>query len=377
MRCAFPRFLMNRLSFLRCVAVGSLLAGVAAHATPYGLFRVHLEAGPSLWFRTRVIYGANPAVNPALAAKTDRFYDDGYNRVDASGNLGDSGVGPLASRTGYFGFINDNQVDLRAGTLALHRTGLGEGIYRSVDDGVKRPSWHVNLRISLGDVTPDRRDWGGEVGLEWARFSDSATGPVAANLQVTTDSYPLGGVVPQRAPYSGRYSPLPGDQRIGDVPTRSASSVAGTLNGRQSFNASTTVVRFGGWWELSRSSVVEPEDEEQRWSVFLRGGPALVITRARFAVDETPAAPGLAAGPRVVASASRRDRDWGWYLGAQARRNFTERFSLLAGGDFLKGPRVTVSQGERFARLDLGRAFILRLSLEYAFDRRDEKEQKP
>jgi hypothetical protein len=77
-----------------------------------------------------------------------------------------------------------------------------------------------------------------------------------------------------------------------------------------------------------------------------------------------------------VATASRRENDWGWYAGAQARRTFSERVSLLAGGDFLRGPRVTASQGERFARLDLSHTFIFRLSLEIALDRRNEKEKE-
>lgn len=118
-------------SFLPLVALALPGFPAAATAADPAAFRWHVEAGPSLWLNTRVTFGANAGADPAAGPKSDRFYDDGFNRVDASGNLGDGSFGPLASRTGYFGFSNDSQVDLRAGTLALRRVRLaGVTIWR-------------------------------------------------------------------------------------------------------------------------------------------------------------------------------------------------------------------------------------------------------
>jgi hypothetical protein len=150
----------------------------------------------------------------------------------------------LASRTGNFGFISDSQVDLKAGTLALHRTSALDGIYRDAGNTAERPSWQVNLRLSLADVKLNRRDWGAEAGLDWARFKDASIGS--------------GGGEPARAhrhlrprwrgaaacAVHGPFSPLPGDQRIGDTPTRSNATVAGSLNGSRSFSAKTTIFRL-------------------------------------------------------------------------------------------------------------------------------------
>ena len=52
---------------------------------------------------------AAPA-DPSTAPLTDRDYDDGFNRVDATNNLGDGPDGPLPSRTGYFAFERDGDV---------------------------------------------------------------------------------------------------------------------------------------------------------------------------------------------------------------------------------------------------------------------------
>ena len=99
-----------------------LLAGSTLGAAEPAAFRWHLDVGPTYLTRTRLTYGANASVDPSTAAKTDRTYDDGFNKVDASGNLGDGTATGLASRTGNFGFISDSQVDLKAGTLTRQTT---------------------------------------------------------------------------------------------------------------------------------------------------------------------------------------------------------------------------------------------------------------
>ena len=359
-------FSSHRLAVL--LVLGSGASVVAAESTT---FRWRLEAGPSIWLKTKVAYGATSSSDPAATAKTDRFYDDGFNRVDSSGNLGDGAFGPLASRTGYFGFTSDSQVDLRAGTLALRRTTAGEGLYRDSGDIAERPSWHVGIRLSMVEMKPDRRDWGLEVAVDWARFRDSSSGPVSANVRVLTDTYLLGGVVPQRAPYSGRFSPLPGDQRIGDTPARAVTQVAGTVNGTRSFTGKAAVYRAGFWWELLPSSATPPDREAHRWSVFLRGGAALIHASASFAVDEQAAAPGLQPGVRVAAAGSRRKVDLGYFLGAQVRRSFSPQWALLAGADFLGGYKLKAAQGDRYALLDLSRVWMLSIGLEYAWDVRN------
>jgi hypothetical protein len=361
---------MKPSSSQRLAVLLALGCGVSAFAAESTLFRWRLEAGPSIWLKTRVAYGATASPDPAATAKTDRIYDDGFNRVDASGNLGDAGFGPLASRTGYFGFTSDSQVDLRAGTLALHRTTAGEGLYRDAGDTGNRPAWHAALRLSLSKTKPDRRDWGLEGAVDWARFRDRSSGPVSANVRVLTDTYPLGGVVPQRAPYSGRFSPLPGDQRIGDTPSRSVGPVAGTVNGTRAFDGRAVVLRGGFWWELVPSRTIEPRREGDRWSVFLRGGLALIRAKAAFSVDEQAQAPGLPPGPRVAAAGSRSRSDLGYFLGARARRSFSPQWALLAGADFLGGYQLRASQGDRYALLDLSRVWMLSLGLEYAWDAR-------
>jgi hypothetical protein len=358
-----PLVVMNlRSRLVRCSLLVAALSSVATAARP----RWHLEAGPSAWLGVDLSYGAKAAPDPSTAARTDRVYDDGFNRVDASGNLGDGASGPLASRTGYFGFNNDNQVNLQAGTLSLHRLQAADGVYARTSNPSNRPGVDVNLRASLASAAATH-DWGVELGADFARFRQNSSDPVSTDVRLLTDTYALGGVVPQRAPYAGRFSPLPGDQRIGDTPTRTITTPPGTVSGSRSFRARTTLVRLGGWYEVLPGG--SGSGELSHWSVLAHAGPALLRTRASFSVDEQVQAGGVSATSRLTADGSRSKTDWGAFGGLKARRSFGERCALQVWGDYLSGAKTTVSGGTRYAQLDLSSAWLLGLAVEVQFGR--------
>lgn len=338
-------------------------------AEPAG-FRWHLEAGPSLWLNTRVTFGAHASADPAAGPKTDRFYDDGFNRVDASGNLGDGSFGPLASRTGYFGFNNDSQVDLRAGTLALRRVRLAGGDYLSATPVTAQPAWHAALRVSLHRGAPVGRDWGVELGVDTVKLHAASSEALPAALRVLTDTYALGGVVPQRAPYSGRFTSIPGDQRIGDIPARSVSTGAGTLAGSRDFVARSTALQLGPWLEFGQARTQPAATERERWFLRLRGGVALLATRASFRTAEQVQAPGLTGAAPVSASAERRRSDWGAFAGLTLRRSFNPRVAAFAGVEALWGSRMTIAQADRYARLDLSKTMLVQFGLEIGLGER-------
>ena len=338
-------------------------------AEPAG-FRWHLEAGPSLWLNTRVTFGAHAGADPAAGPKSDRFYDDGFNRVDASGNLGDGSFGPLASRTGYFGFSNDSQVDLRAGTLALRRVRLAGGDYLSATPETEQPAWHAALRVSLRRGAPVGRDWGVELGFDTVKLHAASADGLPAALRVLTDTYALGGVVPQRAPYSGRFTSIPGDQRIGDTPARSVSTVAGTLAGSRDFAARSMALQLGPWLEFGQARTQPAATERERWFLRLRGGVARLATRASFRTAEQVQAPGLTGAAPVTASAERRRSDWGAFAGLTLRRSFNPRVAAFGGVEALWGSRMTIAQADRYARLDLSKTMLVQFGLEIGLGER-------
>lgn len=341
----------------------SLVAATVVAAAPRSLW--HVSAGPGYLLNAEVRYGANLAADPAATPKTDRFYDDGFNRVDASGNLGDSPGGPLSSRTGYFGYVRDSQIDLRAGTLALHQAQAAGGDYVPAVKPSGRPGLDLTLRRSLAraDAT---RDWGLELGVVFNQVKQGSNGPVDRNLRLLTDTYALGGVVPQRAPYTGRFTPLPGDQRIGDTPTRTVGTVAGTIGGSRSFDADVTIVRLGPWLSLTPDGAAGFPHERDRWSVHARGGVGLMAVKASFRTAEQIQVPTLGLSSTVNAGASRSRTDLCTFLGLRARRAFNDRWSAVAWGDFLQGSKMTLADTARYARIDTSRSYLVGIGIEYS-----------
>ena len=98
--------------------------------------RHHFGAGVPVWLKARGNITATRSTNPGAApgapatlaaGRVDRFYDDGFNRVNAAGNpaLGLGGT-PVTS---FFGDQADAQVAnaVGAGTLSLHSVQLNGG----------------------------------------------------------------------------------------------------------------------------------------------------------------------------------------------------------------------------------------------------------
>ena len=335
--------------------------------------RWYIEAGPSIWLNSTIIFGAkaNNKADPSLAPKSERYYDDGYNRVDASGNLGDGTGGTLPSRTGYFGFTNNNQVDLKAGVLSMHRSEAAEGAYQNVTSSAKQPSWQGTLRLVLGGETNGSREWGIEAGIDVTRHSFVSRENQPITVRVLTDQYQLGGVVPQPAIYQGAFSPTPGSQRIGDLPTRSINLRRGTVMGSRSISGNTQIVRLGGWWEILPPTQIPTDGNQSRWSLLARGGPALVLNKFNIQIQENISTPELGTSDRYSSSASQTSTHLGFYAGASLHFTLSSRWSLLARADYLQGPKLSIAVGElRSFTINQTQTIIFNLRLQRALGHR-------
>jgi hypothetical protein len=182
-------------------------------------------------------------VLPSLSSLTDRFYLNGYNRVDSSGNVGEGGAG-LPSRTGYFGFSTNSQVNLAAGTLAMNVLLPATNSYLASSGAQGDVSYELNytlLRLF---------DRGRKLGLELRGapigFEVNDNRQLARTVTLVSDTYKLGGVVPPVAPYSAGYAVIPFTPRIGDIPTRTLSEVSAAYTGSRRFQINGWLVRLGG-----------------------------------------------------------------------------------------------------------------------------------
>ena len=132
----------------------------------------------------------SPTVSPGLAiGGVDHFYDDGFVRVDGSGNFGGT--------TTFWGYQNASQV-VGAGLEfhAIQTTSLP-----SRSDNPQFGTELIYQRVFGALPNPLTGLWGLEAGFGYTRLD--LRSKRSGSVPVTTDTYPLGVVLPPVPPYNG------------------------------------------------------------------------------------------------------------------------------------------------------------------------------
>jgi hypothetical protein len=308
---------------LRLLPLLSLLAVASSlSAADYPWWRIH--AGYSRIQGVKVGSALSGTADPSTTALTDRFYDDGFNRVDASNNLGDGPGGTLGSRTGYFAFQRDNQVNLTAGTLTLNTLNLATSPADQARSTDASAGINVGLRLDLRRAAP-KWHWGLGADVDWqSRVHSLREYDEAVQARRLSDSYQLGGVVPQRAPYTGHFTPQPGDQRIGDMPSRAIATVDARVAGTQETRHKLTLGRLGVWCDRKLG---------ERFALSLDGGFAAAAIKADVIRTEILRTIDGVTSPRTAAL-SGSARPLGWYVGARAHLALSQSLGLAAAFSF-------------------------------------------
>ena len=164
--------------------------------------------------------GAHPAsAKPGAptGGAVDRTYDDGFNRVDASGNERNTTV--------YYGYRNDGQVG--AENLVLSASSApGNVAFSDVGEFIL-PSGFLEYRGSLGPLGK-KLDWGMVLGVGYQTAGGEESGTVVTDADRLEDRFSLNGFPPRdfpAAPYNGTAT---GDvPRIGSVPSRTQGTAPG------------------------------------------------------------------------------------------------------------------------------------------------------
>lgn len=292
--------------------------------------------------------------DPSTTPKTSRDYLDGFNRLDSSGNLGEGAPG-LPSRTSNFGFTSDSQVDLSRGTLALHTVGPGDTTYinRSSSHGRASPEFYYQVVRER----PDAWRWGLEARAGYVDLDYSSSAALSSTVRLLTDTYQLGGVVPQPAPYTGSFTVQPGTQRIGDIPTRSISSVTATVQGQRELSAKGWLLRAGVVWEPIHA---------ERFDLQVHGGPAALNLKGTLRLNDRWVATGQ---PTFGSSAAADRTKWltGGYAGATVHARLSDHWDILGGADFFSADTLSVHASTAAAYFKLSHAILANLGVAYRF----------
>jgi hypothetical protein len=352
---------MKNASLLLAGACALPLVASAQNLNDPAVSRHHFGASLPVWLNAKAKFTATRATNPGPAAGgvADRFYDDGYNRVDATGNAPVILGGPPS--TSFFGYASDAQVVnvVGAGTLDLHSVQLNGGDYTRNLNNQPFPGVDFFYRYDWKAGDKWRMSW--ELGAAYHCFKWGQNGAPNATVNLLTDVFQLGGVAlfPGAAPYSGPAVALPGSPVIGSTPGRTEATTAAAVTGPRNLELHAFQFRVGPALDWV------PND---KWSVGVQGGLAVGVgfSKLSFAEQLTVTAPNIAA-----INQSGRSTDahcWaGLFSAVRVSRQLTEHWSTHVEVRHLLTDKVRHNGPTRSAEINLAEGLGVAAGLSYRF----------
>ena len=301
-------------------------------------------------------FGGFPAATdpgPSSGAKENRNYDNGYNRVDITGNDHQPG---FPDTTWNWGFQGGSSV--QGNSIVLHSASSpANAVSKNNDDGVnhgfeisyqrelkRAEKWRGGLEVAFGFTTLSIRD--SRVLRNEANLITD-TFPVPGGVE-TIPGYPFG----PNDSYSGSYatpgalldSSLDPGQRV-----RSTVSSITTITGERRLDANLYLIRLGPYVEFPLTEKV---------ALFVNAGLNLAIGDSTFTYTETVAYNGATRAMRS-ASGSQLDVLVGGYAGGGFSYAFNEKWGVFAGAQFQTAGRSFNHQGGKESVLDMGQTVVV------------------
>ncbi|TAL06075.1 MAG: hypothetical protein EPO07_02500 [Verrucomicrobia bacterium] len=295
---------------------------------------------------------------PDTGSTEERFYDNGYNRVDSSTNN--------FGYTRYWGYssgtVSNNQIVMEVSTSPTNGISPGNdaGLNHGFEIGysrefLRREKYRAGLDTAFGFTTLEVDD---------TRTLQNVVNRVVDVFQVPNQVF----VVPP-PPYNGSYDtpgPVIGSNPLEDPSARRVViAQAATITGRRQLNANIFMIRVGPYLEI-------PLDKEEKYAFTLNGGLNLVIGDLDFRYTETVdiAGAGSIVGPGSQSRAARgaqTDFLVGAYVGGQFSYAIDENWGVFAGAQFQTAGRAVNSKGGKEAVLDMGQTVVVQVGVSYSF----------
>jgi hypothetical protein len=345
---------MSMNSIIRMGWAGAgLAAGVACFAqqgpevpTPATRFGLSYRAGFNVKARFADVGGFARRTDPgaAIGGGLDRNYDDGYNRVDSSGNAG--------GLTWNWGYNDPGQIPGND-TVVLHSSTSGS--IATATDGDPQHGLELSFNHRLGHIAGCA--WGIEAAFNYTDLSARQSGSLGATVSRLGDAYALGGVLPPVAPYAGTFGNA--GPMIGDAPTRTIETVANgaTIDGARSLEGTIYGWRLGPYLDIRLA---------QRLRLSLSAGLALAVVDSEFRFDETVTIPTVGVDRRMGAGGE-SDLLVGVFAGGTLAYDLSQAVSVFVGAQYQNLGRFEQSAAGKQAEWDLRDSIFFHAGLGVSF----------
>ena len=327
----------------------SLLSTASAFAQNQSLaFTGGVLLNTSVQFRGLGRHASTSQPGPATGGAIDRTYDNGYNRVDATGNAGDTTV--------HYGYRSTSQIGI--GGLALTSASADGSV--SIDDTSDfiDPSANLEYRGSLGNW--GEADWGVILGIGYQAVDGEASGSFVTDASVIEDHFSLGTTAREDmpiGPYAGTASGTA--PRIGSIPSRNLRTAAGSrlLNGSWEFTSELIPVTGGIYLETQIAG---------RLNAIVSAGMLAMFVNAELRYQETSTIGVL---PSVTSRAADGTNDFilGGFVQLGVDWALWEKASIVAGARWQPTESFSHSVEGRTAELDFTTAFAVHAGFSLRF----------
>jgi hypothetical protein len=276
------------------------------------------------------------------------IYDDGYVRVDNTGNAG--------GLTGYWGYNNASQYDASTRTLLMHSTSAFNAAGASTEESEPQPGFDLAYGGNLWHWAGGRLGWELGFGLVPIQIKGNLNTSATVDLLSRTFHVPDGVDLPG-APYQGGVSGE-GEPVIQSDPTSQTSQTLtdGTVSGLHTVDVTLYTLRLGPslYWDLS-----------QRIALSVGAGPAVGVVDGNFKYDDLISAGGVSS--HDIGSVNTTELVYGGYVNATLMYHVQPDADIYVGVEYMPLGNVSFSSSGRSSELKLGGQIYLSAGINWPF----------
>jgi hypothetical protein len=304
---------------------------------PINRFRLGYRLGFNINAKFKNVAGLTQVNDPGQAVSgANHNYDDGYNRVDRTGNNHGETVA-----TWNWGYEHSGQV--QGTTFIFMHSSSASAETVSERDGDPQMGLELSYNRQLGRI--GKCFWGLEGAFNYTDVSIRDGQPADRSVSLTTDRYDLVGVTPPQPPYHGSFEG-PG-ALINDVPTRTQSAAIAT--GVRKLGADVYAFRLGPYLQAPLG---------KRWTASFSAGVALAAIQSDFQFQETVVA---TSGETAFRSARDSQDEFlvGGYAAATLSYAINDSWSLFANAQYQYLGSYHQNLSDKQASVDLGKSVFV------------------
>lgn len=276
----------------------------------------------------------------------DHIYDDGYVRVDDTGNAQDV--------TSYWGYQSASQYDPATHKLTFHSAKS----YSIEDSTTQSDTLYTGLDLAYGGKI---LDWGStrvgwELGFGWLPIVIRDQRPLSALFVREVHQFDTGPIILPQAPYNG------GPSGIGPVIPDAASPLSdvispGTITGTRRLEVTLYNIRLGPtfYWDIS-----------EHWAWGAGGGFSLGVVDGDYRFNETILF-GDGSTANSTGKAGKTDLLYGGYVNAMLYYHTEENADVYLGVQYSPLGSSRFGVGGREAELRLDGAFYFMAGFNWPF----------